>query len=95
MTRQMISLCLECQKWDEESQLREQDFDIPTFFFFFPVGDSTWLQHQQVVAQSGTNTLNFDYNWENWSKGGIDKVNLNIGTHKMEANSVAQPMSQI
>ena len=62
--------------------------------FFFPVGDSTWLQHQQVVAQSGNNTLNFDYNWENWSKGGIDKVNLNIGTHKMEANSVAQPMSQ-
>ena len=33
MTRQMISLCLECQKWDEESQLREKDFDIPTFFF--------------------------------------------------------------
>ena len=31
---QMISLCLECQKWNEESQLREQDFDIPTFFFF-------------------------------------------------------------
>ena len=48
-----------------------------------------------MVAQSGTNTLNFDYNWESWSKGGIDKVNLNIGTHKMEANSVAQPMSQI